>query len=200
MTFPLLLATNNPHKITEIREILATLPIDILTPSDLSLTLTIAEDGDTYFENARKKAVAFQQASGLTVLADDSGLEVAALHGSPGIHSHRFLPAADATDKDRRDYLLSRLHGLPQPWLAAFHCEVVLVNCAQHVFRAHGQCLGQIITPERGDNGFGYDAVFEVDGYRKTMAELPAGIKNQVSHRAQALRAALPFIKSLLES
>lgn len=191
----LLIATNNMGKIAEIRGILSNLSIELIAPIDLSLDLTIEEDGKTYYENALKKAVAYYQKSGLPTLADDSGLEVDALNGDPGIHSRRYSPDAQATDTDRCTYLVSQLKNFPRPWKAAFHCEIVLLTSPNLHIRSHGICPGQIIPEPRGENGFGYDPIFLLDEYPFTMAELPDEFKNQLSHRAQALRAALAELK-----
>ncbi|MFZ3151296.1 MAG: RdgB/HAM1 family non-canonical purine NTP pyrophosphatase [Anaerolineaceae bacterium] len=187
----LLIATNNLGKIAEIRAILSNLSIELIAPIDLSLDLTIEEDGKTYYENALKKAIAYYQESGLPTLADDSGLEVDALNGDPGIRSRRYSPDTQATDMDRCTYLVSQLKKFPRPWKATFHCEIVLLTSPNLHIRSHGICSGQIIPEPRGENGFGYDPIFLLDEYPVTMAELPDELKNQFSHRAQALQAAL---------
>jgi len=116
------------------------------------------------------------------------------VQGAPGIHSHRFLPDPNATSHDRCLYLLERLQDIPRPWSAAFHCEVVLLTRQGAVFTSHGICTGQIIPEFRGENGFGYDPIFLVDGTDQTMAELDPDRKNQLSHRG---KAALGMIKQL---
>ena len=186
----LLIATNNPGKIAEITAILAPLPLKLITPKDLGLTLSIPEDGQSYFENAYKKAAAFAQASGLPTLADDSGLEVEVLGGAPGVHSHRYLANPSATDEQRCRALLNQLSAYLRPWKAAFHCEVVLCDANELVLRSHGICPGEIIPEFRGENGFGYDPIFLVEGTSQTMAELTDEQKNRISHRAKALQAA----------
>ena len=186
----LLIATNNPGKIAEITAILAPLPLKLITPIDLGLTLSIPEDGQSYFENAYKKAAAFAQASGLPTLADDSGLEVEVLGGAPGVHSHRYLANPSATDEQRCRALLNQLSAYLRPWKAAFHCEVVLCDANELVLRSHGICPGEIIPEFRGENGFGYDPIFLVEGTSQTMAELTDEQKNRISHRAKALQAA----------
>ncbi len=160
--------------------------------------LDVIEDGASYYANALKKAQAFFKASGLPTLADDLGLEVALLDGKPGIHSHRFAPMENATDRDRRFYLLKQLAPRPQPWLAEFHCEMVLINGDGTLFNTHGICPGEIIPEERGNNGFGYDPIFAIpqqDGL--TMAQLPDADKNRISHRANALMAMLPTLEQI---
>ena len=186
----LLIATNNPGKIAEISAILAPLPLKLITPAELGLTLSIPEDGQSYFENAHKKAAAFAQVSKLPTLADDSGLEVEVLGGAPGVHSHRYLADPSATDEQRCRALLNQLSVYPRPWKAAFHCEIVLCNPNEIVLRSHGSCPGEIIPEFRGKNGFGYDPIFLVEGTNQTMAELTDEQKNRISHRAKALQAA----------
>ena len=186
----LLIATNNPGKIAEISTILAPLPLKLITPAELGLTLSIPEDGQSYFENAHKKAAAFAQVSKLPTLADDSGLEVEVLGGAPGVHSHRYLADPSATDEQRCRALLNQLSVYPRPWKAAFQCEIVLCNPNEIVLRSHGSCPGEIIPEFRGKNGFGYDPIFLVEGTNQTMAELTDEQKNRISHRAKALQAA----------
>ncbi len=186
----LLIATNNPGKIAEISAILAPLPLKLITPAELGLTLSIPEDGQSYFENAHKKAAAFAQVSKLPTLADDSGLEVEVLGGAPGVHSHRYLADPSTTDEQRCRALLNQLSAYPRPWKAAFHCEIVLCNPNEIVLRSHGNCPGEIIPEFRGKNGFGYDPIFLVEGTHRTMAELTDEQKNRISHRAKALQAA----------
>jgi XTP/dITP diphosphohydrolase len=190
----LLLATNNPGKLVEMRSLLAGLPLELVTPALIGLNFEVLEDGQTYAENAARKALAFNRASGLATLADDSGLEVDALGGQPGLQSHRFAPWPDATDADRRAYLLQQLHGRPQPWKARFLCTIAIVTQDETVIYADGECPGEIIPDERGSNGFGYDPIFYIVERLATMAELEPEIKNQVSHRARAIQAALPVL------
>ncbi|HOU00178.1 MAG TPA: RdgB/HAM1 family non-canonical purine NTP pyrophosphatase [Anaerolineaceae bacterium] len=187
MTLTLLLATNNPHKVEEFRSIFLPYDVTLQTPADLGLVNDVDESGNTYFENARLKAQAYWQEGQNMVLADDSGLEVNALEGAPGIHSHRFLPDPNATSRDRCLYLLEHLKSSPRPWRASFHCEVVLLTRQGTIFTSHGVCTGQIIPEFRGENGFGYDPIFLVDGTNHTMAELDPATKNQLSHRGKAV-------------
>ena len=190
----LLLATRNIGKIKELTELLRGLGAEILTPEDLSLNLDIEESGETYLDNAAKKAAAYANQSNLFSLGDDSGLEVKALDGAPGIYSARFSPKPGANDKDRRDYLLERLQEHPKPWSARFHCTVVLAAPSGATRSADGECAGEIIPEERGNSGFGYDPIFLVPSLGKTMAELNMNEKNQISHRAQAIKALWPVL------
>ncbi|HBX68846.1 MAG TPA: non-canonical purine NTP pyrophosphatase, RdgB/HAM1 family [Chloroflexi bacterium] len=194
----LLIATNNRGKQEELHSLLRDLKVALVTPADLGLTLEVAEDGTTYQENAAKKARAFAQASGLIVLADDSGLEVDALDNAPGLYSARYAPQPNATDADRRTYLLTQLQSYNRPWKARFRCVVAIGTPAGALEFAEGICPGEIIPEERGDHGFGYDPIFLLPSQGKTMAELSMDQKNQLSHRALAVQAAKPKLEILL--
>jgi XTP/dITP diphosphohydrolase len=177
-----------------LQALLADLAIRVVTPQELGLQLRVIEDGASYKENASKKATKFALASGLTALADDSGLEVEVLAGAPGLYSNRYLADLRATDADRRAFLLSQLHGKPRPWLARFRSVVAIAAAGQYVHCEQGECPGEIIPQERGTHGFGYDPIFLVAGTDCTMAELPLEQKNTLSHRAQALKKARPVL------
>jgi len=194
----LLLATNNRGKIAEMKALLDGLDIELLTPASLGLELQVAEDGQTYAENAIRKAEAFAHLSGLVSLADDSGLEVDALDGRPGLHSHRFAPGANATDADRRQFLLQQLEGKPRPWAARFRATVAVAAPGRETHLASGACEGEIIPEERGTNGFGYDPIFFIHEFGRTMAELTMEEKNRLSHRARAVMNAIPILKKIL--
>lgn len=199
---PLLIATGNKGKLREIEAILAaaepqSLAVQLILPAQQGIDLEVEEDGSNYAENAAKKAVAYSQASGLISLADDSGLEVAALGGQPGLYSARYAPWPNATDADRRRYLLQNLNGIPRPWTARFHCTVAIATPDGEIYYAEGNCPGEIIPEERGTNGFGYDPIFYIPELHQTMAEIPMEAKNKLSHRARAVRAALPILENL---
>lgn len=194
----LLIASNNQGKIDEISHLLGELPARLVTPRALGLDFEVEESGQTYAENAALKATAYARATGLTALADDTGLEVMVLNGAPGLHSKRFSTHPDATDADRRALLITRLASYPPPWEARFYCVVAVVDPKGEVFLSEGECRGVIIADERGQNGFGYDAIFMLDGIGLTMAELDLENKNMVSHRAHAVRGAMPRLKTLL--
>jgi len=194
----LLVATNNKGKLREILSLLEELGLDIVTPQMLGIDMEVEEHGSTYDENASLKAVALVRASGVITLADDSGLEVDALGGQPGIHSARFSPLTNATDADRRVYLLSKLQAHPRPWTAHFHCTVAIATPQGEVFYSQGDCPGEIIPDERGSNGFGYDPIFFIPEGGLTMAELEMPDKNRLSHRARAVKAAIPTLLELL--
>ena len=198
--YQLLIATHNRGKLEELRALLADVPCDLVAPYQLGLELTVSEDGRTYKENATKKALAFARAAGLLTLADDSGLEVDALNGQPGLHSARFSPKPNATDADRRYYLLQKLKSHPQPWLAQFRCVVAIHDPKRGLYFSEGICPGKIISEERGENGFGYDPIFQIEGLEHTMAELFTGEKNQLSHRALAILAIKPSLLKILDT
>jgi len=193
----LLIASGNPGKLGEMGALLDGLNLELVTPRQLGLELEVHESGETYAENAAKKAIAFSSASGLATLADDSGLEVDALGGLPGIRSARFSPVPGASDADRRAYLLERLKNLPRPWRAHFHCTVALALPGRKILFTEGDCHGEIIPQERGSNGFGYDPIFLIPEMGRTMAELSMDEKNRLSHRAGALKAAIPLLTEM---
>jgi XTP/dITP diphosphohydrolase len=193
----LLLATNNQGKLRELRAILADLRIELVTPADIRLELDVREDGSTYAENAAKKAVAFQRASGLTCLADDSGLEVDTLDGAPGLYSARYSSKLGASDADRRAYLLQNLGGKLRPWMARFRATVAIASSDGSVQIVEGTCPGEIVPEERGTGGFGYDPIFLLPELGLTMAELSEETKNRLSHRARAVQAAKPILMKL---
>jgi XTP/dITP diphosphohydrolase len=192
----LLIATNNRGKLHELLPLLGDLPFRLVTPHDLGLRLEVEETGTTYAENARLKAEAFVQASGLLTLADDSGLEVEALGGAPGVHSARYA-GAGASDADRRARLIRALHAVPAPRLARFRCVIALAQPDGTLTYFEGVCAGEIIFAGRGTRGFGYDPLFFLPDRGATMAELSSDVKNQTSHRARAVQAARPFLLQL---
>ena len=193
-----LVATNNQGKLQEIRSLLATINLQLISPSDLGLQLEVREDGSSYQENAALKATAYSEASGLVVIADDSGLEVAALNGAPGLYSARFSSKPGATDADRRQYLLEQLQAYPPPWKAQFRCVVALTLQGHPVHFTEGICPGEIIPEERGEHGFGYDPIFLLPKVDLTMAELAMEEKNRLSHRALAVQSAIPILLDLI--
>jgi XTP/dITP diphosphohydrolase len=194
----ILLATTNSGKLRELRALLTSLPAELLEPNQLGLHLHVAETGATYAENALIKALAYQEASGMPVLADDTGLEVKLLDGAPGVHSARFVDQPGASDKDRRMKLLHQLAGFPKPWLACFRCVVAVADPGGEIRLFDGEVKGEIINEERGDHGFGYDRLFYIPTANKTLAELNLEEKNNFSHRAAAVKKALPYLLSIL--
>ena len=195
----ILIATNNHGKVKEIQALLKDTGIELVTPADIKLNLEVEEDGTTYAENAAKKAIAFANVSGLVSLADDSGLEVDALNGAPGIYSARYSPKPGADDADRRTYLLQNLKDKPRPWKAHFHATIAIAVPGKDVYLVEGNCYGEIIPEERGTNGFGYDPIFLFLEFGKTTAELEMTEKNRISHRARAVMNAIPILKQIFE-
>ena len=209
----LLIATNNKGKVKELQELLKDSGVELVTPPQINLDLDVVEDGHTYAENASKKAFAFAGACGLISLADDSGLEVDALEGAPGLYSARYSPKPNATDKDRRFYLLQNLQEKPRPWTARFHATVAIAipeslrsqaarrrelqEPAPGLHIVEGFCEGEIIPEERGTGGFGYDPIFLLPELGKTMAELSMEEKNRLSHRARAVMKAKPILTKI---
>jgi XTP/dITP diphosphohydrolase len=195
----LLIATNNQGKIKELHELLDDLGIDLVTPSQIGLDLDVLEDGLTYAENATKKAVAFAKASKLISLADDSGLEVDALNGAPGLYSARYgsTNGEKLSNAERRKFLLSKLQDQPRPWTARFHATIAIAIPNGEVHLAVGICEGEIIPTERGTGGFGYDPIFLLPELGRTMSELSMDEKNRLSHRAKAVMNAKRILDKL---
>ncbi|MCH9038633.1 MAG: RdgB/HAM1 family non-canonical purine NTP pyrophosphatase [Chloroflexi bacterium] len=184
-TRKLLIATHNRGKLKELSFLLGGVPFELVSLSDVGIELDADETGDTLEENATLKAETYARLSGLPTLADDSGLEVEALGGAPGVHSARYA-GEGATDEDRIALLLKNLADYPQPWTARFRCVAAIVRPGQAAELYSGECRGEIITVPRGDNGFGYDPVFLITREGKTMAELTSDEKNRLSHRGAA--------------
>ncbi len=193
----LLIATNNTGKLIEVRALLAGLPVELITPAQAGVDLDVVEDGTTYAENAQKKAIAYALRTELVSLADDSGLEVDALGGAPGLYSARYVPKPGATDADRRAYLLQNLRGKPRPWTARFRAAIAIAVPRGSMQVLEGECPGEIIPEERGSRGFGYDPIFFIPELGRTMAELDLEEKNRVSHRARAVLKARPILAAL---
>ena len=180
----IVIASKNKGKIREIRQIYADLHVSIVEQSDLP---DVVEDGSSFAENARKKAIETARHAGKWALADDSGLEVDALRGAPGIHSARWSGGGDEANNDK---LLAELRDIPPPARTARYRAVVVVASpdGRIVAEADGVCEGLIGFARRGTGGFGYDPLFVVPQLGRTMAELPADTKNSISHRGEALR------------
>ncbi|MFA5515598.1 MAG: XTP/dITP diphosphatase [Desulfuromonadales bacterium] len=196
MSRELLVATRNQGKLREIRTLLAESGIQVLSLADFSELPEVTEDGATFAENARKKAETIARRSGRLTLADDSGLLVATLDGAPGVHSARYA-GPDADDAANNRKLLAALHNIPAARRqAAFVCVMALCSPQGACRFYEGRLEGAIVDAPRGAGGFGYDPLFFIAGQGKTLAELPAEIKNRISHRGQALRQALAELKS----
>jgi XTP/dITP diphosphohydrolase len=197
----ILLATRNSGKIAELRAMLSDLDLEVLSLDEVPEAPEVAEDGATFRDNALKKAKAVADATGLMTLADDSGLEVDALNGSPGVYSARY--AGDhADDMANNTKLLSELEGVPADRRSArFRCVIVVYHPSDRWIDLDGKCEGRIAGRPTGEQGFGYDPVFFLPGLGKTMAQLTPEEKNSLSHRGAAfkkLRKELPgFLKAL---
>ncbi len=196
----LLIATHNPGKVREYRELLAGLPLELTCPAQEGLDIEVAETGDSFAENARLKAVAYARTSGLLTLADDSGLEVDGLGGEPGIHSARYA-GTGASDEERYQLLLEKLREVPwEERTARFRCVIAVATPEGQIHTAKGTCEGLIAFAPKGEHGFGYDPVFYFQEHGMTMAELPPETKNKVSHRARAAQRAKEILEDWLES
>ena len=178
----LVIASGNTGKLREYRELLAGTGLELV-----AFDSEVDEVGETYAENARLKAETAAGRSGLPALGDDSGVEVEALDGFPGIRSARLGP----TQEERTAELLRRLEGKPRPWNARFVCVVALADRGRETRFFEGECRGEIVPDWRGAAGFGYDPVFLVPGTGKTFGEMPPEEKRLYSHRARAVRALL---------
>lgn len=184
----LVVATKNRGKLLEIAELLHDQDIMLYSLADFPGMPDVVEDGSTFEENAVKKARAASEWAKLPAIADDSGLEVDALDGAPGVHSSRYA-GSEATDADRIDKLLAALADVPmEQRTARFRCVIAFVDPSGDVHVTEGSCEGLITFESRGLGGFGYDPVFMVREYGKTFAELRSEIKNRISHRAVALQ------------
>lgn len=193
----LLLATSNPGKIREYRYLLDGLGYKITTLAEEIIVKIVTESGNNYEQNARLKAITYAKLSQLTALADDSGLEVDALNGEPGVKSARFAGKA-ATDADKVSFLLAKLNGvLWEKRTARFKCVIAIATPDGQSTVCYGECHGMIALEATGKNGFGYDPIFFLPEIGKTMAELPLEMKNQISHRAQASQKARQVLQQL---
>ena len=192
----LLVATGSAHKLIELQRLFGDLPIDLVTLRDVGITDESPEDGATFEANALEKARWYAQASGEWTLADDSGLEVAALNGAPGVYTRRYA-GPDATDQQNYEKLLAETAGAADR-SARFVCTMALidpVNGSERTFR--GECPGTLTTAPRGEFGFGYDPIFEVGG--RTMAERAPAEKDALSHRGRAAALVVAALRSELE-
>jgi XTP/dITP diphosphohydrolase len=178
----LVIASGNAGKLREYRDLLADSGVELV-----AFDTEVEEVGETYAENARLKAESALAKSGLPSVGDDSGLEVEALDGFPGIRSARLGP----TQQERTAELLKRLEGVPRPWKARFVCVIALAISGTDTRFFEGECRGELVPEWRGEAGFGYDPIFLVPGTGKTFGEMPPEEKRKYSHRAAAARALL---------
>lgn len=183
----LVVATKNKGKIAEIKKVLQDMPFEIFSMGDVGISADVVEDGKTFEENSLKKAIEICHICNSIVIADDSGIEVDYLDGAPGIYSARF-GGPEATDGDRNEKLLHMLKDVPfEKRTARFVCAIAVAFPDGSSFVVRDTCEGFVDFECKGDNGFGYDPLFYVQEYDKTMAELSMDIKNKISHRAKAL-------------
>ena len=190
----LLLATRNRDKVREIAAKLAHLDIEVKSFLDFPHLPEVVEDGETLEANALKKAKVGFQAAGIPTLADDTGLQVAALNGAPGVYSSRFA-GKDATYADNRRKLLKEMENIPDNLRQAAFRTVVTIYDEKGFEQVEGLCEGVIIRSERGEGGFGYDPVFLVPSCGQTFAEMSLDLKNRISHRGKAIDKAIEVIK-----
>lgn len=194
----LLIATTNPGKLREVRQVLAELGVVLRGLDEFPPIEPPVEDGETFAANARIKALHYARHAGCWALADDSGLEVDALDGAPGVHSARYA-GDDCDDRANNAKLIASLQGVPhERRTARFRCAVAVADETRVLAEASGAIEGVIIDDARGANGFGYDPHFFVPDLGKTTAELPPAEKNRISHRGQAILAIRPSIERLL--
>ena len=190
----LIIASNNEHKIREIREMLGEKFEEVLSMKDAGININVVENGQTFIENARKKATEIKEVlpkGGYAVLADDSGLSVDALHGDPGVYSARYAGEGH-DDRANNQKLLEAMQGVPyQERGCEFVCAMVLVRTGMKNIEVEGRYRGVLMTEPVGANGFGYDPLFFSEEYGKTFAQLSPEQKNAISHRKRALEAVL---------
>ena len=191
------LATRNEGKVREFIELMRDLPMQVYSLDAFPQIPELPEDGLTYTENAVSKASTVARLTRRVAVADDSGIEVDALQGAPGPQSRRFL-GERASDAARNDRITKLLQNVPAEARTARYRAVVAVTTPDGKVRTfEGVCEGQVLTAPRGSGGFGYDPIFFVPAYGKSMAQLPLAVKNRVSHRAQAFAAARPYLRKL---
>ncbi|NLL82578.1 MAG: RdgB/HAM1 family non-canonical purine NTP pyrophosphatase [Tissierellia bacterium] len=193
----LVVSTGNKHKITEIREILDDLKIEVISKNDIGFkNFDVVEDGETLEANSIIKARALAEKLDYIVIADDTGLFVNALNGEPGVYSSRYA-GEEGNDKKNCEKLLKNLEGI-EDRSAYFKTVIALITENKDLLIAEGICKGMIIKEGRGENGFGYDPIFVPDGYELTFAELGHDVKNRISHRALALEELKNILEKLL--
>lgn len=197
----LVIATRNKHKIKEIKKLLEGMPIEVISLLDGNWDIPeVVEDGSSFKENATKKAQAVCKATGKYTLADDSGLEVDALGGQPGIYSARFS-GENASDRDNNVKLLTMIKDIPADRRGAqFRCAAAIASPDGKIDVVEGICRGEIGLTEEGGQGFGYDPIFIPVGYNMTFAELSMDVKNKISHRGRALEKAKLFLERLISA
>jgi len=192
----LLLATSNPHKLEEFRTIFSDVPLRLLSLNDVQLNVDVEETGNTFAENAELKGRAYAQMSHMLTLADDSGLEIDALGGVPGVHSARYL-GRETSYEERFRVILEQLKGLPlEQRSARFRCVIAVTSTSGKIHVVEGIVEGVIAESPRGTHGFGYDPIFFLPELGKTFAELEPVVKNRISHRARAAQSARKLLEN----
>ena len=192
------LASKNAHKLKEISRITEKFDIELILQSELGLDLDVEENGTTFEENSLIKARAVMEATGLPALADDSGIAVDALNGEPGIYSARYGFDDSLDDWGRLQLLLKNMESVPDgSRQGKFVCVITMVTPDGQIIQARGEVHGEILRHPAGEGGFGYDPIFYYPPFGKTLAEVTADEKNEVSHRAQALKL---FYQKLMEA
>lgn len=193
----IVIASQNQGKIQEFQAMLSPLGYVVLSPKDLDIQEDIEETGTSFLENAILKAQALRKSTDLDIIADDSGLEVMALHGNPGVHSKRY--SKESTAEANNQLLLKELEGISDR-RARFVATIVYLDRMNHIHHFEGVVDGTILCEPKGCQGFGYDPIFEVEEFGKSMAELSMDVKNQVSHRARALHKLIHFLEESNEN
>lgn len=195
----LVIGTHNAKKGRELAEALASHGVRVETLAEVPNAIEVVEDGQTFADNARLKASQQAKHLGRWVLADDSGIEIDALDGAPGVYSARFA-GQECDDQANNNLLLEKIEGLPAVKRGArYWCHVALADPEGQIrAEATGECRGRITTERRGENGFGYDPLFEVREYHRTFGQMGPAVKEALSHRSRAMRTILPYVVRLL--
>tara|TARA_B100000315_G_scaffold246469_1_gene273800 strand:+ start:19974 stop:20561 length:588 start_codon:yes stop_codon:yes gene_type:complete len=190
-------ATTNKGKLKEFEDLMKDMDIEVLSLEDINFKKEISEEGETYSENALKKAKVVSTVSNKITLADDSGIEIAAYNNRPGVKSARFFPELSYEQKNRK--IISDLEGTEgTKRLVKYKCCIAIYKPDHNFFTCMGECEGIISKEPKGKNGFGYDPIFFLPELGKTFAELPAELKNQISHRGKAFRQAKQILKKII--
>lgn len=193
----MILASGNKNKYREMRTVLSEIGVDLLFGGDFNMPHEVEETGDTYEENSRIKATAWMAFTGMAALADDSGIEVEALGGVPGVHSARIVPGSDA---DRTDWLLAQMKGKQDRRARFVACLVAVFPGVPQPVVCQRSCEGRLALAPAGRFGFGYDPIFIPDGYDKTFSELGDEVKQKISHRAIALKGIAEMLLPVVQS
>ncbi len=195
----LLIATHNEGKLLELTEMLNGLPIEIVSLKDFPNVVEVAESGSTFGENARLKAAGYALQAGMAAIADDSGLEIAALGGRPGVFSARYGGSETGFDEKMALILDELAAADDRSRQARFVCSIAIADPGGVILhQSEGICVGAIAFEPRGIEGFGYDPLFVPNGYKRSFAELPAAVKREISHRSRAFRLIIPFLRDFM--